>query len=793
MTERTQQNPLSQFEQELGQSSGIEVWRSLVHYKWLIVFCTLVGTGLGYLYFLRQPAVYQTSARILMIKEEVMEQLPVHGITRSRPFEENITTQMLLLRSPLIVEGAIEKHKLDQLPSFVGRGNPGGPILGGIDIKEAAEKANVLDVYYKGSDPEDCRKVVEAMIDSYQDFLHETHQDVSKETVKLIENAQKSLLDDLKKKEDDYRDFRRDAPLVFGKDGGVNIHRQRLNQIESSRSSLIISRTQTKAQLTALENALARGGNREALMLMMDKLGAGESQAVGSRSRLAADLFPMLLEEQMLLEDYGPEHPKVKAIRRRIQITRDHFQSLAAQQDAEDATATANSKNAKKPDFMAVYLESLREDLKAIDSKEQELNELFALEEEQARESTTVEIDDENRRHDIERTTQLFEGVVKRLEEINLLQDFGKLKMRVLNHAPPGWQVAPVMSKIMGMAIAMGFFSGCGLTFLIELADKRFRSPEEITEALGLPVIGHIPFIRGEKADATSVVDSSLCVYHAPKSGLAEAYRGVRTALYFSNRGEGHKVIQVSSPNPGDGKSTLASNLSVAMAQSGKKTLLIESDFRRPRVHKLLGIDPDVGVTSVIAGECELADAIQETPVLNLYAMTCGPRPSNPSELLSSPRYAEMLSVLREKFDYVVIDTPPLLAVTDPAVVAPRVDGVLLAVRINKRSRHDCVRANDLLASLGVNVLGIIVNGTSGKDRYGYGRYRGGYRYGGVTPGGIYGTGPYHGYGYGYGYGYDNRYSSYYVDEEGNASKRSSGSASPRRPRGTPQPPNRTA
>ncbi|HEY2252096.1 MAG TPA: CpsD/CapB family tyrosine-protein kinase, partial [Planctomycetaceae bacterium] len=193
-----------------------------------------------------------------------------------------------------------------------------------------------------------------------------------------------------------------------------------------------------------------------------------------------------------------------------------------------------------------------------------------------------------------------------------------------------------------------------------------------------------------------------------------------------------------------------------------KRTLIVESDFRRPRVHKLLGLDREIGVTSIISGDLELADAIQETGIDNLYGLSCGPKPSNPSELLSSPRYAELIDLLREKFDYVIIDTPPLLAVTDPAVVATRVDGILITIRINKRSQQDCVRSAELLSSLGANQLGVIVNGVDNRDRYG------GYGYGGY---GQYGSRKsYADVGYGGGYysygAYDERYTSYYGEDD---------------------------
>ena len=205
----------------------------------------------------------------------------------------------------------------------------------------------------------------------------------------------------------------------------------------------------------------------------------------------------------------------------------------------------------------------------------------------------------------------------------------------------------------------------------------------------------------------------------------------------------------------------MAANLAIAIAQSGKRTLIVESDFRRPRVHKLLGLDREIGVTSIISGDLELTDAIQETGIENLYALSCGPKPSNPSELLSSPRYAELIDLLREKFDYVIIDTPPLLAVTDPAVVATRVDGILITIRINKRSQQDCVRSAELLSSLGANQLGVIVNGVDSRDKYGgygyggYGQYASRKSYGDVGYGGGY-----------YSYGYDERYTSYYGEDD---------------------------
>jgi succinoglycan biosynthesis transport protein ExoP len=231
---------------------------------------------------------------------------------------------------------------------------------------------------------------------------------------------------------------------------------------------------------------------------------------------------------------------------------------------------------------------------------------------------------------------------------------------------------------------------------------------------------------RAQAEAGAAVLDPLTCVHYRPRSVEAEAYRAVRTALYFSTQGGGCHVVQVSSPNMGDGKTTLALNLAISIAQSGKRILLIDADLRRPRLHKALGVPGQTGLASVIAGQAELSAAVRETTVPGLSVLPCGAVPANPAELLTSPRFKEIIELLRGQYDFVLIDTPPLLAVTDPSVVAPRVDGVLLTIRLSRQSVPQCVRAKEVLDALGARLLGVVVNGVSprgGPGRYGSGRY----------------------------------------------------------------------
>jgi capsular exopolysaccharide synthesis family protein len=213
--------------------------------------------------------------------------------------------------------------------------------------------------------------------------------------------------------------------------------------------------------------------------------------------------------------------------------------------------------------------------------------------------------------------------------------------------------------------------------------------------------------------------------------------------------------------------------LAISIANSGKRALLIDADFRRPRIHRLFGLDNSCGISSVIEGKSEIVEAVQKTDVENLSIMSCGPRPDNPSELLSSRRFDELLGLLREQYDLVVVDTPPVLAVTDPLNVVSRVDGVLLVLRLTKSARTTGRRALESLDGMGANVLGIVINGVGNqKGGYGYGYGKYGYGYGGKSGYGGYRSE--YGYDYRYTDGYGDDHTYYEDDEAVPASGRSS-------------------
>ncbi len=247
------------------------------------------------------------------------------------------------------------------------------------------------------------------------------------------------------------------------------------------------------------------------------------------------ELFPLLLEEQMLLETLGPDHPKVTAVQKRIEITRKYLtESLA--EERKNAGENPMLKGGKRPDLVALYLESLQHEVDVIQTKQKEMNLLFDQEKEAAKSLVAYEIQDETLRNEIARTSKLFEGVVKRLDEISLVKGYGGYEMAVLSphgRIPDGAGDGPV-SRPWGRS--RGSRLGYLLAYLLELNDRSFRDPEEGPDvawpAGRRPHPGHRAGARADRR-SNEAVHPSLVTFHRPKSRLAEAYRAIRTSLYF--------------------------------------------------------------------------------------------------------------------------------------------------------------------------------------------------------------------------------------------------------------------
>lgn len=722
MQNQVQDAPWASLDNMTDDDQGLDLWGFLQRRKSFVILLAIVGAGLGYLYFQRQIPQYRSSALLQVIHHNSDPRV------ESLLAERNLSDAQYVITSNALLMPCYEKHNLRELESF--RGLSAEAAVGRIAsmVSANSQAANILLLSCRGPNPNDTAAIANAVSAEYIEHQRDSYENAVTKLQQLLVRAKDELGESLKDLELRYEQFDSTSPL---NSDGENPHREQLKGIQSKANSLVIQETETRAELAALEEALERGGQRDALMMLIGKKEAEANPTKGSSEAAEAmtnskNLFqktlPLLMEEAILSEELGAGHPKLVALRKRIELTQFYYERLAGM------TVKPEEGGEAKPrvDLLTVYLNSLRQDINIIKKGQEALKELSDHEENSAKALRSYVHQRANFQRQISRETSLFEDVQQQIRATELPTNFGGVTASTLTDARHGVHVYPSLTQFVGMGAFLGAFMGLALGYIVEIADRSFRKPEDIIREFGVPILGHIPYMQESKLKRVpkdTIMDRTVISLHQPRSRPAEAYRSVRTAVCFSALGSSHRVIQVTSPAAGDGKSTLTMNFAVSLAQSGKRTVIIESDFRRPKVHKLTGVDNSVGVVDVLRGDAELTDAIYETELEGFYVMPCGSRPRNPSELITRPEYQQMLEALREKFDYVIIDTPPVLVVTDPCSVAPRVDGVLLCVRLSRHTRDFGRRALEQLRDVGANMTGLVVNGVEESDAYGYGSY----------------------------------------------------------------------
>lgn len=731
------QDSTSQTIEPISVRSTVDLLNLLWRRKALVCVGIIIGIVAGTVYYFTAKPEYESSAEVLVVSKRPEVVSTDQGYESH--FEDYVATHRALIASRLILERAIETADLGSLYMFSwvelqDEYDMVDVIQWDLDVgggaRELGESADsIMTLAFRGRNFEECPVVVQAVVDSYKSFLDETYRGMSDDTMELISQARELLQNDLQTQEEAYSQFRQRSPLVTRGTDEVNPLEDRLTAIETERSELLIRRAEVEGQLKAIQQAEADGIDRQQLLALVSNLryrstpdGSGQTPS----TTLENQLVTLADTEKSLLEHYGPSHPHVATIRERIAATR-HLQALPTMAHMQASESPLEPDNGTTDfDPVKLYGEYLEQELKGIRISEDLLTTLYEDARESAKELTSYELTDERLQRNIERTQQLYDGLISQLQDASLIKDYGGFDARVI--APPmlGEQVSPNERIVIPAALLGGMVLGFCLAIWAEIADESFHSPEEIQAELELPIVGHIPRFSAvtesaQRAAAGAVpLHPTLCTYFEPRSRQTEAYRAVRTALFIADRDETHRVIQVTGLSPNDGASTLAANLAISMAQTGKRVLLIDADLRRPRQHEIFGISPPTGLGSLVELDDQLNEAICSTVVDNLWLLPAGPLPPDPSELFTSPRFPELIDRVGQRFEYVLIDTGPLLAVSEPRIIATRTDGVLLTLRLTKDSRPRAGQAREKLDTIDAKLLGVVANGVGGADARGY-------------------------------------------------------------------------
>ena len=336
------------------------------------------------------------------------------------------------------------------------------------------------------------------------------------------------------------------------------------------------------------------------------------------------------------------------------------------------------------------------------------------------------------RQREYEANRTLYDSLQQRLRTASVQSGLESLEVDVVDQAlPPAEPQLRPQSTVILTALVFGLLAGIVAAFLMESLDTGLRSIAEIESITELPSLAIIPRARRSSVDQAATLSTAqrnVGILTQPKSQFAEAFRSLRTSLLLSNTGHPPKYIVLTSATPSEGKTTAASNLAAIMAQRDTRVLLIDGDLRRPNIHHRFGLNGKIGLTTVLTGATKLEETVQRVPEIpNLDILPSGPVPPFPTEMLSSEAMETILKRCGELYDYIVIDSPPILSVTDGVILARQADAVVLVVRHGKSSKHVVRRARDLLLRSGAAITGIVLNAVdlNSPEYYGYYGYSG--------------------------------------------------------------------
>ncbi|MDP1569774.1 MAG: polysaccharide biosynthesis tyrosine autokinase [Vicinamibacterales bacterium] len=646
--------------------------------------------------FYQDPEIYfQTQYRVLRGRELARRVAGALDLSRvpefngqgakPTPLAEGISTVKSALRAPLrwvapadpgapieppaVNESAIERAYVDGLLSRIG--------------VEPVRGSRLVDISFQAADPEFAARAINTLAEQYvTQNLEFKVQEIQKSLEYLAQERrrQQAVVQASERALAEYREQQNALSL----DSSQNIVVSRLNSLNDS---AVRARTERMQRETLWRQVQQAGNDRDSLSSIVQNTFI---------QTLKGRLTDLERDRTRLSERYGERHPEMEAIRVSI--------------------ANAERQLANEIDRA---VQTIRSEYEAAATQERELARALEEQKTAAMDLNSKRIDYTVIEREAETNRELYNSLLQREKELQVIANSRANNVRIIDRAEvPSGPFTPNHRRDWLLALLFATVFGCAIAFGLDYLDDTVKTPDDIARRLKLRFLGLVPSVSGDR--------------HPLLSGpvphdFGEAFRALRTALVSQATADGPKVISVTSAQPLEGKTTTAVNLAMALAVGGSRVLLVDADMRRPSVHKALRIANDRGLSQLLAGQVRMREVVNRTHDPNLLVITAGRTPSNPSELLSADRMRALVHGLESgPFDWVIIDTPPVLAVTDAVIVAPLVAGVVFVVGSEMTRWQLAERAvQTLLSGNPRSVVAVLNKVDFARNRYYYSRYYG--------------------------------------------------------------------
>jgi succinoglycan biosynthesis transport protein ExoP len=398
--------------------------------------------------------------------------------------------------------------------------------------------------------------------------------------------------------------------------------------------------------------------------------------------QLKGQLTDLQRQQGQLAEKLGARHPEMLKV-----------------QSAIDTTETRINAEVQK------VVQALRNDYQAALANERSLQASLNQQRDEAQELNRASIQYGVLQRDATSNQSMFTGLLERSRETGISGELKSSNIRIIDPAEtPRRPASPNKLTNLSFATLGGAFLGIGLAFFFEYLDSRIKQPDEIKAQLGLPFLGMIPSFDPKETTGPPLIGGGM------PHEFSEAFRAIRTNVLFSSADEGSKSIVVTSTGPGEGKSVVSANIAKSLALAGQRVLLMDADMRRPKAHEIFGVSVEPGLSNLLVGESKASETVKRTLTPNLWLMAAGKNPPNPAELLGSKRFREFMATLGAHFDWVIIDSPPVMAVTDASIIAHSATGVVFVVGAEMTNKGSAKAALEQLDSAKAKYVGGILN-----------------------------------------------------------------------------------
>ncbi|MEM7319000.1 MAG: polysaccharide biosynthesis tyrosine autokinase [Pseudomonadota bacterium] len=707
------------------------LWRR----KWVLVFTMLLAVGGTWILLQKLPKQYTAGAEVMLNNRETTV-VDIENVVSDLGGHDISANEQRVLTSERLLTGVIDRLRLDRDPEFNLALRPPGPLdqwkaealtllsngplaeylnagervidpaverererLSIIQtFREALRVAGVpftrsITISVTSTNPAKAALIANTLADLYIVDQLETKFEATRRASSWLNQRIGELKQKVQASEAAVETFKADQTIGAGQ--GDDLTKQQIAELNTELISARAARAEANARYNQVQRRFTRGGVSAAASVVSSDL------ILTLRTQLAE----MARREAELGTRYGDRHPKMLNVRAEI----------------KDARAAISSEVRK-------IIEGLKNDVAVASAREAALK--SSLEDLEVKSvafsQSSVQLRQLQREADADRL--IYENFLNRFRETSEQEDLQAADARILSGAtPPLEPSAPKVKKVLLIAGAIGLVIGFGLILLLETLNNTFRVAAEVSERTGLPVLSALPQ-RGRRRKRRQMLDY---IRNKPNSALAEAVRSLRTSLLLSNIDAPPQVVMVTSSVPGEGKSTTCLMLAHMSVQMNKRAVVVDCDIRRPTLGRSFGLDGGNGLVDVLDGTCDLDAAIVQDDATGLHLLpTIRPVPQA-ADILSSQKFRQLIDVLKARYDLVLLDTPPILAVSDAGAVGKLTDTTIYAVRWNHTPREATTRGLERLSELGVRVAGAVVTLVDRREEaiYSYGRYGYGYGY----------------------------------------------------------------